>query len=70
MQLNLISQRCIACGLCFREHPEIFTVDDKGIAHFKKELTTKDYLTLNSSQIKQLRTTITNCPGHAFYISH
>lgn len=68
MQLKLNSQRCIACGLCFRQHPDLFQLDDQGIAHFKKELTPNDALIISRKQIKDLRVIINHCPGRAFEI--
>ncbi|BDR56543.1 ferredoxin [Xylocopilactobacillus apis] len=68
MKLLLDSKRCIACGLCLREHPELFDLDDRGIAHFKKNLTSDSSVEIDSKKAKDLRSTITNCPGKAFRI--
>ncbi|BDR58663.1 ferredoxin [Xylocopilactobacillus apicola] len=67
MKLFLNSKRCIACGLCVQQHPELFELDDQGIAHFKKNLENSS-LELDSQEIKKLKPVINNCPGRAFKI--
>lgn len=68
MKLFLNSDRCIACGLCIQEHPEIFELDDAGIAHLKKNLIKSTSLELNLPEIRLLSSTINNCPGRAFEV--
>ena len=67
-KLFLNSNRCIACGLCTQEHPELFKLDDKGIAHLKKELNNCSKMEISDLQISELKSTISKCPGRAFSI--
>ena len=30
-KLNVIPEKCIACGLCYLNYPEVFDCDDEGI---------------------------------------
>ena len=36
-QLHVIPEKCIACGKCFLNFPEVFDCNDEGIAFVKKE---------------------------------
>ena len=36
-QLYVIPEKCIACGKCFLNFPEVFDCNDEGIAFVKKE---------------------------------
>lgn len=36
-QLTVISDKCIACGKCYLNFPEVFDCSDEGIAFVKKE---------------------------------
>ena len=38
-KLNIIPEKCIACGLCYLNYPEVFDCNDDGIAFVKKEST-------------------------------
>jgi len=36
-RLDIIPEKCIACGLCYLHYPEVFDCKDDGIAFIKKE---------------------------------
>ncbi|WP_318752943.1 ferredoxin [Globicatella sp. PHS-GS-PNBC-21-1553] len=36
-QLYVIPEKCIACGKCFLNFPEVFDCNDEGIAFVKKK---------------------------------
>lgn len=36
-QLTVISEKCIACGKCYLNFPEVFDCHDDGIAYVQKE---------------------------------
>lgn len=40
-KLNIIPEKCIACGLCYLHYPDTFDCDDEGIAFVKKESTAR-----------------------------
>jgi len=65
MRVKIISERCIACGLCHLEAPHIFDYDDAGIVRFygssvKQKLEQTELLSSVKQKLEQTELAETN----------
>lgn len=61
-QLEVISEKCIACGKCYLNFPQVFDCTDEGIAFVKKESSPEEQ--------KSSERAIHDCPTKAIKWSH
>lgn len=60
-QLKIISEKCIACGKCYLNFPEVFDCTDDGIAFIKENS--------SPSQHANSERAIFDCPTRAITLS-
>ena len=56
-KLIIQSERCIACGKCYLNYPQVFDCEDDGIAFVQEDATEQDQ--------KIARSAIFDCPTRA-----
>lgn len=61
MKTAVIQTKCIACGKCYSILPEVFDLDDEGIAFNKLG----DDTTIPTVHTEKLRTAVASCPTRA-----
>lgn len=59
--LKIKSEKCIACGKCYLNFPEVFDCSDDGIAFVQEEI--------SQEQIKDAQRAIYECPTRAIELS-
>ncbi len=64
MNIKIIPEKCIACGLCHSKAPEIFDYYDNGIVKFYDS----DELVKSLSETKSAVTAVKSCPTAALKI--
>ncbi|MDO4432085.1 MAG: ferredoxin [Aerococcaceae bacterium] len=60
-KLSIISEKCIACGKCYLNYPDVFDCDDDGIAFALDEATPE--------QVDAGTRAIYECPTKAIQLS-
>ncbi|MGO4936905.1 ferredoxin [Fundicoccus sp. Sow4_H7] len=57
MKLFVKSEKCIACGRCYLNYPDLFDTNDEGIAFVKESANEKDHISS--------RNAVFECPTRA-----
>lgn len=49
-KLTVLSEKCIACGKCYLNYPEVFDCDDEGIAFVQPEASEQQQLAADKAR--------------------